>query len=247
MSLAAADHSLIDDLVTANHILFLEGVVDGFGHISVRNNKNPDTFFLSRSIAPATVTAADILEYNVADGQPIDPGDRKSYAERFIHSEIYRTRPDVQSVIHSHSVAVIPFGITKAKLLPVCHMSGFLGFATPVYEIRDESGPDTNMLVKDNKQGAALAKVLGKSGFALMRGHGSVAVGKSIKQAVYRGIYAEVNARIQAEAMKLGEIKILSEGEAVNSSQANDDHVERPWALWKERVAEAARQKKQAG
>ena len=194
---------------------------------------------MSRSIAPATVTAADILEYGVADGQPIAAQGRNSYLERFIHSEIYRTRPDVQSVIHSHSLAVIPFGITNAKLRPVCHMSGFLGFATPVYEIRDESGPDTNMLVQNNKQGAALAKVLGKSGFALMRGHGSVAVGISIKQAVYRGIYAEVNARLQAEAMKLGDITFLSEGEAVNSSKANDDNVERPWLLWKQRVAQA--------
>ncbi|MCX7151419.1 MAG: class II aldolase/adducin family protein [Proteobacteria bacterium] len=235
----AADPALIDDLVTANHILFNEGVVDGFGHISVRHDKNPERFLLSRSLAPATVTAADILEYNVADGQPVDAQGRKSYLERFIHSEIYRTRPDVQSVIHSHSLAVIPFGITKAKLRPVCHMSGFLGFATPVYEIRDESGPDTNMLVQDNKQGAALAKVLGKAGFALMRGHGSVAVGKSIKQAVYRGIYAEVNARLQAEAMKLGEITFLTEGEAVNSSQANDDNVERPWLLWKKRAQES--------
>ena len=244
MSTATPDPALIDDLVTANHILFLEGVVDGYGHISVRNNHNPDTFFLSRSIAPATVTAADILEYKVADGQPVDAQGRKSYLERFIHSEIYRTRPEVQSVIHSHSLAVIPFGITKAKLLPVCHMSGFLGFSTPVYEIRDESGPDTNMLVQNNTQGAALAKVLGKSNFALMRGHGSVAVGNSIKQAVYRGIYAEVNARIQVEAMKLGDVSFLTEGEAMGSSKANDDTVERPWALWKERVAEAARAKK---
>jgi HCOMODA/2-hydroxy-3-carboxy-muconic semialdehyde decarboxylase len=143
------------------------------------------------------------------------------------------------SVVHSHSVAVIPFGITKAKLMPVCHMSGFLGFSTPVYEIRDESGPDTNMLVQNNKQGAALAKVLDKSNFALMRGHGSVAVGGSIKQAVYRAIYAEVNARIQSEAMRLGEITFLTPGEAVGSSKANDDTTERPWALWKQRAIEA--------
>lgn len=236
ISTQAADPSLIDDLVTANHILFNEGVVDGFGHISVRHDKNPQRFLLSRSLAPATVRVEDILEYNVADGQPVDAQGRKSYLERFIHSEIYRNRPDVQSVIHSHSLAVIPFGITKAKLRPLCHMSGFLGFATPVYEIRDESGPDTNMLVQNNKQGAALATVLGKAGFALMRGHGSVAVGKSIKQAVYRGIYAEVNARLQAEAMKLGEITFLTEGEALNSSQTNDDNVERPWLLWKKRA-----------
>jgi HCOMODA/2-hydroxy-3-carboxy-muconic semialdehyde decarboxylase len=239
MSTAAPDPTLIDDLVTANHILFLEGVVDGYGHISARHDKDPQRFVLSRSIAPATVTAADILEYNVADGQPIDPQGRKSYLERFIHSEIYRTRPDVMSVVHSHSVAVIPFGITKAKLMPVCHMSGFLGFSTPVYEIRDESGPDTNMLVQNNKQGAALAKVLDKSNFALMRGHGSVAVGGSIKQAVYRAIYAEVNARIQSEAMRLGEITFLTPGEAVGSSKANDDTTERPWALWKQRAIEA--------
>ncbi len=235
-----ADASLIDDLVIANHILFTEGVVDGFGHISARHDKDPARFLLARSIAPATVAAADIMEFGM-DGEPIDPQGRRVYLERYIHSEIYRVRPDVQAIVHSHSSAVIPFGVTNAKLRPVCHMSGFLGSATPVYEIRDAGGPATDMLVRNRELGAALARSLGQAAFALMRGHGSVAVGASIRQAVYRAIYAELNARLQAEAMRLGDITFLNDAESANSAKANDANLERPWELWKKRAQEAQR------
>lgn len=226
---------LIDDLVSANHILFKEGVVDGFGHVSVRDERDPERFLLSRSIAPATVTARDVMEFDM-DGEPINPHGRRPYLERYIHSEIYRTRRDVVAVVHSHSPSLIPFGITGTPLKPVFHMSGFLGQSTPIFEIREAGGPATDMLIRDRKLGAALARTLGKAPFALMRGHGSVAVGASLKQVVYRAIYAEVNARLQSEALRLGAITYLNDAEAANAARTNDGVIDRPWGLWKARV-----------
>lgn len=222
----------IGDLVSANHILYREGVVDGFGHVSVRHETDPERFLLARSIAPATVRGRDIMEFDLA-GEPVDARGRKPYLERYIHSEIYRARPDVVAIVHSHSPSLIPFGITGTSLKPVYHMSGFLGAATPIFEIRETGGPATDMLIRDRKLGAALAKSLGPAAFALMRGHGSVAVGATLKQVVYRAIYAEVNARLQAEAMRLGEVTYLNDAEAAAASRANDQVVDRPWDLWK--------------
>ena len=229
--------ALIDDLVSANHILFKEGVVDGFGHVSVRDERNPERFLLARSIAPATVRARDVMEFGM-DGEPLSARGRKPYLERYIHSEIYRVRPDVVAVVHSHSPALIPFGVTGTSLKPVFHMSGFLGSATPNFEIREAGGPATDMLIRDRKLGAALARALGRSPFALMRGHGAVAVGATLKQTVYRAIYAEVNARLQAEAMRLGAVNYLNDEEAVNAARTNDGVVDRPWELWKTRAKE---------
>ncbi|HKA44144.1 MAG TPA: class II aldolase/adducin family protein [Burkholderiales bacterium] len=229
------DARLIGDLVVANRILFKEGVVDGFGHVSARDERNPERFLLSRSIAPSTVTAGDIMEYDLS-GNPVDERGRRSYLERFIHSEIYRARPDVLAIVHSHSPSVIPYGVTATQLRPIFHMSGFLGSSTPIFEIRDAGGPATDMLIRDRKLGAALAQSLGQAAFALMRGHGSVAVGSSIKQVVYRAIYAEVNARLQSEALRLGEITFLNEREAANATQTNNGVLDRPWELWKRRA-----------
>jgi HCOMODA/2-hydroxy-3-carboxy-muconic semialdehyde decarboxylase len=228
---------LIGDLVSANHILFKEGVLDGFGHVSVREERDPERFLLSKSIAPVTVTARDVMEFGM-DGEPLNPRGRRPYLERFIHSEIYRARPDVQAIVHSHSPALIPFGITGTSLRPVFHMSGFLGSATPIFEIREAGGPATDMLIRDRKLGAALARTLGAASFALMRGHGSVAVGATLKQVVYRAIYAEVNARLQSEAVRLGTITFLNEQEAANASRTNDGVIDRPWELWKKRAKE---------
>ena len=227
---------LIDDLVVANHILFNEGVVDGFGHVSVRDDRDPERFHLARSIAPATVRAKDIMEFDLT-GEPVNARGRKPYLERYIHSEIYRARPDVVAVVHSHSPALIPFGITGTGLRPVFHMGGFLGSGTPIFEIREAGGPATDMLVSNRGLGAALARSLGQATFALMRGHGAVAVGTSLKQTVYRAIYAEVNARLQAEALRLGpNITYLNDQEAVHAARTNDSVVDRPWGLWKSRV-----------
>ncbi len=237
MSAQPPGAALIEDLVSANRILFREGVLDGFGHVSARHDANPARFLLARSIAPATVTAGDIMEFDL-EGNPLDRRGRRMYVERFIHSEIYRARPDVHAVVHSHSPSLIPFGVTATRLRPICHMSGFLGSSAPVFEIRDAGGPATDMLVRDRELGAALARTLGAAAFALMRGHGSVAVGASLKQVVYRAIYAEVNARLQSEAMRLGEITFLNDAEAANASKSIDTHLDRPWELWKKRARE---------
>ena len=227
---------LIDDLVSANHILCNEGVVDGFGHVSVRHPERPERFLLSRSLAPAVVQHEDIMEFDL-EGEPVDARGRRAYLERYIHSEIYRVRPDVQAIVHSHSAAIIPYTVTGTALKPIYHMSGFLGSGVPLFEIRDAAGANTDMLIRTPALGKALAGSLGSSSYALMRGHGSVAVGASIKQVVYRAIYAEVNASLQSQASRLGEITFLNDTEAANAAATNDQVLERPWALWKARVA----------
>jgi HCOMODA/2-hydroxy-3-carboxy-muconic semialdehyde decarboxylase len=225
----------LSDLVLANHILVNEGVLDGFGHISVRDPKNPQQFYIAKSMAPALVTEADLCVCNL-DGDVVEPAGVKTYVERFIHSEIYRARPDVMSVIHSHSPAVIPFGVTGARLRPICHMSGFLGATVPVYEIRDHAGEHSDLLIRNQALGRTLAVTLGNANVSLMRGHGSVVVGHSIKQAVFRAIYTESNARLQQEASRLGNVNFLTDAEAQATSDMNDQHLDRPWEMWKRRV-----------
>ena len=233
-----ADPGLVEDLVAANRILYNEGVVDGFGHVSARHDKSPERFLLARSMAPGLVTAADILEHGL-DGEPVDPQGRTPYLERFIHSEIYRQRPEVRAIVHSHSPAVIPFGVVAgAALRPIYHMSSFLGAGVPVFEIRDAGGPATDMLIRNAPLGAALAKNLGQAAVGLLRGHGNVVVGGSIREVVFRAIYTEVNARLQTDAMRLGggEIAFLNDEEARSSMETNRGQHGRPWELWKARA-----------
>jgi HCOMODA/2-hydroxy-3-carboxy-muconic semialdehyde decarboxylase len=225
---------LISDLVYANRILADQNVVDGFGHVSVREANHPDRFLLARSMAPALVVANDILEYD-SQGEPIKQGGPNSYLERYIHAAIYRARPDVIAVVHSHSAAIIPFGITGTSLRPVYHISAFLGAGVPIFDIRAHAG-STDMLISNNKLGDALAKSLGDKPVALMRGHGSVAVGNSIQEAVFRAIYTEVNGHIQMDAMRLGTITFLSPEEAQKASAAVGGQIGRSWDLWKRRV-----------
>ena len=226
-----------DDLVLANKILYDRGVVDGFGHVSVRDPRDPERFLLARNMAPALVTAGDVMSF-AFDGSPLAGDERVPYLERFIHGSIYRARPDVGAVVHSHSAAVIPFGIVKgASLRAVFHMSSFLRGAVPVFEIRDAAGPENDMLVRDEALGDALARSLGDGPAVLMRGHGSTTVGGTLPEAVFRAVYAEVNARLQAEAMRMGEVTFLSDEESVRSSAANAGQIARAWELWSRAVA----------
>jgi ribulose-5-phosphate 4-epimerase/fuculose-1-phosphate aldolase len=234
-SAGPANAALLEDLVAANRILYDQGVVDGFGHVSVRHDKDPTRYLLSRSMAPALVTADDILEYDL-DSNPVDPKGRASYLERFIHGEIYKARPDIVAVVHSHSPAVIPFADTAVPLRPMNHIGGFLGSGVPVFEIRDAAGPASDMLIRNPSLGHALAASLGTHSVALMRGHGSVAVAQSIRHVVFRAVYTEVNARMQSEAMKLGTPTFLNPEEAAAAAKTNDGLVDRPWALWKQRA-----------
>ena len=237
-SAGPADPALVEDLVTANHILFDQGVVDGFGHVSARHDRDPDRFLLSRSMAPALVTPTDVMEFDL-DGVPVDPRGRAVYLERFIHGEIFRLHPEVRSVVHSHSPAVIPFGVSRTALRPLYHMSGFLGAGAPVFEIRDAAGPATDMLIRNRELGHALAAKLGDHPVLLMRGHGSVAVGPSVRQAVFRAVYTEVNARMESEALRLGDVTFLNEQEAAQATATNAALVDRPWELWRKKAAEA--------
>ena len=226
----APDAELVDKLVVANRILYRQGVVDGFGHVSARHDKSPGHFLLARNMAPALVRRDDIITFDL-DGTALDAEGRRVYLERFIHGEIYRARPDVQAIVHSHSPSVIPFGVTGQPLRPIFHMSGFLGRGAALFEIR-EVAEDTDMLIRDNRLGKALAAALGARSTVLMRGHGSTVVGASIEQAVYRAIYAEVNAKLQIQAVTLGEITYLNLQEAAKAAATNDTQLARVWDLW---------------
>jgi ribulose-5-phosphate 4-epimerase/fuculose-1-phosphate aldolase len=231
---APASPALIEDLVAANRILSNEGVVDGFGHVSVRHDTAVGVFLLARSMAPGLVTAADIMQFG-DDGEVLGGDRRTAYVERYIHSEIYKALPAVQAVVHSHSPAVIPFGVTSARLRPIYHMSSFLGRDVPVFEIRDTGGEATDMLIRTPLLGAALAQSLGDATVALMRGHGNVVVGRSLPEVVFRAIYTETNARLQADALRLGNDRVtyLSDGEATASMATNAGVLTRAWELWK--------------
>jgi HCOMODA/2-hydroxy-3-carboxy-muconic semialdehyde decarboxylase len=238
-----ADPGLIDDLVAANRILYDQGVVDGFGHVSVRHATNPDHFLLARSMAPGLVTSSDIMEFD-RDGNAVDQQGRAVYLERFIHSEIYKTHPEVKAVVHSHSPAVIPFGVTSVPLRPIFHLSSFLRADVPVFEIREAGGPATDMLIRTPELGAALSRALGSAPVALMRGHGDVVVASSLKEAVFRAVYTEVNARLEAEALRLaplGQLTFLNDQEAANATATNAGVLVRAWDLWKAKALAAPR------
>lgn len=225
---------LVGKLVYANRILYDQGIVDGLGHASVRHDSEPDVFLLSCNRAPGLVRRQDIVCYDLA-GDALSETRERPYLERFIHAEIYRARPDVVAVVHSHSPNVIPFGITHNALRPVFHMSGFLGSGSAHFEIR-EAGGNTDMLIRSSYLGAALARSLGRHHCVLMRGHGSTVVGTSLEQAVYRAIYAEINAKLQLAAAGLGEITYLNEEEAQLASDMNDGQIPRSWNLWIQRL-----------
>lgn len=230
---------LLEDLVLANRILFARGVVDAMGHVSVRKPGEPERFYLARSIAPSTVTLNDLLEFDL-DGNIVGENKGKPYLERFIHAELYRRRPDAQSVVHSHSPSVIPFGITRQTLRAIYHMSGFLGTGVPVFDIRTATGVDTDMLISDSGKAAALANCMENCCAVLQRGHGSTVYGRSLREAVFRAVYLEVNANLQANALKLGEVTYLTAGEAELATVTNAAvSVERCWDLWASQVRDA--------
>jgi HCOMODA/2-hydroxy-3-carboxy-muconic semialdehyde decarboxylase len=233
---ASAD--LIVDLVAANHILFDQGVVDAFGHVSVRHNARDDRFLLARNMAPGAVTADDIIEFTL-DGDPVNAAGRRVYLERFIHGEIYRRRPDVMSIVHSHSHSIVPLSVVKGvKLRALFHMAGFIGQNTPVFEIREAGGDGTDLLISNHALGRALAEKFDHADIVLMRGHGSTVVGGSIPQAVYRAVYAELNAQYQLSASQLGEIVYLTEAEGLACVTNVEGQMQRPWDLWKSQSAQ---------
>ena len=231
----SASKGLLEDLVAASRILAQHEVLDAYGHVSARSDKRPDHFVMSRSLAPALVTAADLMELD-ADSEPL-PGDkRKGFLERYIHGEIYRARPEVMAVVHSHSASVIPFGATRTKLRPIYHMGHSCGPVHPCSKFATRN-PDNDLLVRDRPLGHALAKTLGKCNCVLMRGHGMTVIGDSVPEAVFRAIYTEMNARLQLQATQLeGPIEFLSDEEGRRSQASNRGTLERPWELWKKQA-----------
>jgi ribulose-5-phosphate 4-epimerase/fuculose-1-phosphate aldolase len=235
---STSDAAVIEDIVIGSRVLAEFGVLDGFGHVSARDPNNPNHFLMSRSLAPALVTADDIMAFDL-DGNAIDPRGRSVFLERFIHSEIYKARPDVMSVIHTHSPGVIPFSVTGVPLRPMYHNAAFLAGGTPVWDIRKAFG-ETDMLVRDGARGRSLAEALGDRPVVLMRGHGDATVGPSVKMAVFRAYYTDVNARLQSQALALGgEINYLTPGEGAKADAVNFVVLDRIWGLWKMRVAPA--------
>jgi len=234
-SASLAQH--LDDLVVANRVLAKYGVLDGFGHVSIRHPERSGHFLLARSLAPELVTAADIMEFD-EDSNAVGGDARTPYLERFIHGEIYRARPDVNAVVHSHSPSVIPFAGSSVRLRPIYHMAGFLSGGAPVFDIRCCFGA-TDLLVRCREHGEALAKTLGAQNVALMRGHGFVAVGSDVRIAVYRAMYTETNASLQQKAITLGgEVTYLSEEEAAKADDTMAGVMFRPWELWKKKAME---------
>jgi len=229
---APSRQAVIDDLVVANHILANEGVVDGYGHVSVRNPVDPNRYFLARAGAPALVTAADITEYDL-DSKSVTNASAAGYQERFIHGEIYKVRPDVMAVVHCHCLDVIPFAATSVPLRPMYHMGYFIGEGVPVFDIRKAAGI-TDMLIGTPELGRALAQALGNKSAALMRGHGAAVVAASVHLVVAKAYYLNVNARLQLQAMQLGGGKVtyLDPEEAKKAAQT----YERSWDFWKSRL-----------
>jgi HCOMODA/2-hydroxy-3-carboxy-muconic semialdehyde decarboxylase len=223
-------------LVAANRILANEGVVDAFGHVSVRDPRNPRRFVMSRSRSPALVEPADLMEFE-PDGAPVDARGRTAYGERMIHAAVYETRPDVHSVVHDHALGLLPFTITGAPLKPVIHTASVIGAEIPVWDIRDKFGA-TDMLVRTLDQGRDLAKALGANTCALMRGHGAVVVGASIQRAVLTAIYLQVNANVLMQARTLGEPEPLSDAEIAQSSatQFSALALDRAWEYFCQRA-----------
>lgn len=223
------------EVAIANRILAREGVVDTFGHVSVRSPFREDRLFMARSLAPERVLPQDVFELDL-NGDTVAPGAPKSYLERFIHTEIYRARPDVTAVVHSHSPSVLPFTVVpEAPLRCVCHTAGFIGHDVPVFEIRDVGGSATDLLVSNVELGTALAEKLGDRAIILMRGHGSTTVGSSLRQAVFRAVYAEVNAQVQLRSLQLGSVIFLSAEEA-QLATSTDAAFDRAWDLWTAQV-----------
>ncbi len=235
-SAGPAAASLIEDLIAANRILAEEGIVDAFGHVSVRHDRDPNRYLLARSLAPALVTADDLIEYDL-ESNAVNARGRAQYSERYIHGEIYKARPDVRAIVHAHPMSLVPFGVSTVPLRPVYHMAGFIGDGLPIYDIRDASGM-TDMLVRDAARGQAMARSLGGKPAVLMRGHGVAVVGPGLPFAVGRSIYLDLNARIQLQALGLGApVRYLDAAEAQEILKSGENtSYQRPWEFWKRRA-----------
>jgi HCOMODA/2-hydroxy-3-carboxy-muconic semialdehyde decarboxylase len=229
------DKELLHDLMIGSRICAMENVFDAYGHLSMRHPHAPDRFLMTKSVAPALATVEDIVELDLS-GHACEGEMRPLFLERFIHGEIYRLRPDVNAIVHSHSPSVIPFSVTDVPMKAMFHTAAFIAEGVPVFDIWQHFG-ETDMLIDNVEKGRALAQTLGSCSVCLMRAHGSVAVGPSVKHAVFRAVYTEINARLQKAAMGMSaNIDFLRVGEGALADTVNIKGVSRPWDLWKTRV-----------
>lgn len=236
--MASRHEALRAQMVEANRILLHHQVLDGFGHVSARLPDRPERFLLAKRMAPGLVGADDIIEFGL-DGEPIAERDTPTFLERHIHSAIYAARPDVMSIVHSHSPAMVTLSVVRDQSLrAICHLCGFIGAGAPLFEIRDTAGESSDLLISNPALGRALAAQLGDAAIVLMRGHGFTATGGSVPQAVYRSVYSEVNARIQCAALAIGTVTYLSSGEAEAAEATSELQVERTWAVWRELISQ---------
>ena len=217
-------------LVAANRVLANEGVVDAFGHASVRHPLFPDRYVMSRSRSPALVEFSDLMEFDRQSGDPLDPRGRRTYGERMIHGAVYEARPEINAVVHHHAYDVLPFSVTSTPLRPVIHTASVIGADVPVWDIAENFGA-TDMLVRTMEMGRDLALTLGRNRCLLMRGHGAVVTGESLQEAVITAIYLQVNARVLLQAQSVGEPRGLSEEEIALSrgAQLSPLAMERAW------------------
>ncbi len=234
----ALDH-VRQEVAIANRILANEGIIDAFGHISMRHPTNPDRYFISRHRASELVEPSDVLEFDL-DSKQVHPTSVRLYSEMVIHGEVFKARPDVNSVCHHHAPSVLPFCATGVELVPLFHLGGTLGMKVPFWDSRDEFG-DTNLLVRTPEEGASMARALGPHDIVLLRRHGATVVGPSVRACVFRSIYSTRNAELQLRAMAIGTPGPLTPGETEKSGGHNlgGRGVERAWEYWTIRLMKA--------
>jgi len=226
-SAGPVDAAMIEDLVAASRILAQHGVLDAWGHVSMRHPNNPQRYLMSRARAPAMVSIEDIMEFDL-DSNPVDQRDRRVFLERFIHGGAYKARPDVNAVVHSHSPTVIPFSVTDQPLRAISSVASFLACGCSVFDFGGVSRTK-GLLVTNNEQGAALAKVLGDKPVALLRGHGNLVVAPDIPRVVHRALYTEINAKQLATTLSFGKpIKYIEPDEMLDPQRLGDS-----WDVWK--------------
>ena len=229
------EREVLEDLAAASRILADQGVFDAAGHVSMRHPRHTERFLMSRSLAPALVTAADIMEFSL-DSEACDARGRTAFIERFLHGEIYRKRPDVMAIAHGHCPSVIPFGLVATPMRATYHNAAFLAAGVPVFDIRDRFGA-TDIVISGSEKGAALAEALGDTSVVLLRAHGVVVVAPNLQAAVFRAVFTEISARVQLQAAVLGgPIAALDAEEGRKADAINLATVGRSWELWKRRI-----------
>lgn len=229
------EREVLEDLAAASRILADQGVFDAAGHVSMRHPRHTERFLMSRSLAPALVTAADIMEFSL-DSEACDARGRTPFIERFLHGEIYRKRPDVMAIAHGHCPSVIPFGLVATPMRATYHNAAFLAAGVPVFDIRDTFGA-TDIVISGSEKGAALAEALGDKSVVLLRAHGVVVVAPNLQAAVFRAVFTEISARVQLQAAVLGgPIAALDAEEGRKADAINLATVGRSWELWKRRI-----------